>query len=111
MQMLCRVKDQGRVEDGEPERREDLNEEQRGRSLRSLGEAAFEKFDPALLCRSTRRLMSSILYVSEDYAVVAGVPPSRLAVAAGVPPAGFQNCSRHGCLYSHTNDQGPSASS
>src|SRR5204862_6491402 len=33
MQMLRRVEDQGRVEDGEAERREDLNEEQRGRSL------------------------------------------------------------------------------
>ena len=36
MQMLRRVEDQRRVEDGEAERREDLNEEQRGRSLRSL---------------------------------------------------------------------------
>ena len=38
MQMLRRVEDQGRVEDGKAERREDLNEEQRGRSLRSRGE-------------------------------------------------------------------------
>ena len=37
MQMLRRVEDQGRVEDGEAERREDLNEEQRSRSLRSRG--------------------------------------------------------------------------
>ena len=59
MQMLRRVEDQRRVEDGEAERREDLNEEQRGRSLRSVGETAFEKFHPALLCRSTRRVMSS----------------------------------------------------
>ena len=43
MQMLRRVEDQRRVEDGEAERREDLNEEQRGRSLRSRGEKAFEK--------------------------------------------------------------------
>ena len=84
--MLRRVEDQGRVEDGEAERREDLNEEQRGRSLRSRGEKAFERFDEvdahhlrslpreldrlcrlipvgsihhALLCRSTRRVMSS----------------------------------------------------
>ena len=35
MQMLRRVENQRRVEDGETERREDLNEEQRGRSLRS----------------------------------------------------------------------------
>ena len=47
MQMLRRVEDQRRVEDGEAERREDLNEEQRGRSLRSRGETAFEKFDEA----------------------------------------------------------------
>ena len=55
MQMLRRVKYQGRVEDGEAERREDLNEEQRGRSLRSVGETAFEKVHPAHLCRSTRQ--------------------------------------------------------
>ena len=40
LQMLRRVEDQGRVEDGEAERRKDLNEEQRGRSLRSRGEKA-----------------------------------------------------------------------
>ena len=44
MQMLRRVEDQRRVKDGEAERREDLNEEQRGRSLRSRGETAFENF-------------------------------------------------------------------
>ena len=38
LQMLRRVEDQRRVEDGEAERREDLNEEQHGRSLRSRGE-------------------------------------------------------------------------
>ena len=43
MQMLRRVEDERRIEDGEAERREDLNEEERGRSLRSLGEAACEK--------------------------------------------------------------------
>src|SRR5213079_3617691 len=43
MQVLRRVEDQGRVEDGEAERREDLNEEQRGRSLRSCGEKALER--------------------------------------------------------------------
>ena len=59
MQMLRRVEDQRRVEDGEAERREDLNEEQRSRSLRSVGETACEKLHPALLCRSTRRVMSS----------------------------------------------------
>src|SRR5207245_4196322 len=50
MEMLRRVEDQRRVEDGEAQRREDLNEEQRSRSLRSPGEAAFEKVHPALLC-------------------------------------------------------------
>ena len=55
MQMLRRVEDQRRVEDGEAERREDLNEEQRGRSLRSVGETACEKLHLALLCRSTHR--------------------------------------------------------
>src|SRR5438128_296108 len=40
MQMLRRVEDQRRVEDGEPERGKYLNEEQRGRSLRSRGEKA-----------------------------------------------------------------------
>ena len=59
MQMLRRVEDQGRVEDGEAERREDLNEEQRGRSLRSLSKTACEKLHPALLCCSTRGVMSS----------------------------------------------------
>src|SRR5438132_1421473 len=57
--MLRRVEDQGRVQDGEAERRENLNEEQRGRSLRNRGEKAFERFHPALICRSTRRVMSS----------------------------------------------------
>src|SRR5947199_723147 len=59
MQMLRRVEDQGRVEDGEAERREDLNEEQRGRSLRSCGEKALERIHPGLLCCSTLRVMSS----------------------------------------------------
>src|SRR5205823_12384410 len=59
LQVLRRVEDQGRVEDGEAERREDLNEEQRSRSLRDLGEKALERFHPALLCRSRRRIMSS----------------------------------------------------
>ena len=62
MQMLRRVQDQRRVEDGKTERREDLNEEQRSRSLRSLGKAAFEKFHPALPCLSMRRVMSSCAY-------------------------------------------------
>ena len=43
LQMLRRVEDQRRVKDGEAERREDLNEEQHGRSLRSRGETAFER--------------------------------------------------------------------
>ena len=59
VQMLRRVEDQRRVKNGEAERREDLNEEQRSRSLRSVGETACEKLDQALLCRSTRRVMSS----------------------------------------------------
>ena len=59
MQVLRRVEDQGRVQDGEAERCEDLNEKQRSRSLRSLGEAACQKIDQALLCRPTRRVMSS----------------------------------------------------
>jgi hypothetical protein len=45
LQMLRRVEDQRRVEDGEAERREDLYEEQRGCSLRSRGEKTFERFD------------------------------------------------------------------
>src|SRR5207253_1930096 len=44
LQMLRRVEDQGRVEDSEAERREDLNEEQRSRSLRSRGEKALQSF-------------------------------------------------------------------
>src|SRR6266540_5827847 len=44
IQMLRRVEYQGRVEDGEAERRENLNEEQRSRSLRSRGEKALESF-------------------------------------------------------------------
>src|SRR5439155_1843211 len=47
MQMLRRVEDQGRIENSEAERREDLNEEQRCRSLRSRGEKALERFDEA----------------------------------------------------------------
>ena len=42
--MLRRVEDQRRVKDGEAERREDLNEEQHGRSLRSFGETVLERF-------------------------------------------------------------------
>jgi hypothetical protein len=49
LEMLRRVEDQRRVKDGEAERREDLNEEQRGRSLRSRGEKAFERFHRPLL--------------------------------------------------------------
>jgi hypothetical protein len=47
--MLRRVEDQRRVKNGEAERREDLNEEQRGRSLRSRGEKAFERFHPVAI--------------------------------------------------------------
>ena len=53
MEMLRRVEDQRRVENSEAERREDLNEEQRSRSLRSRGEKALERVHPALLCRAT----------------------------------------------------------
>src|SRR4029453_806110 len=59
MQVLRRVEDQRRVKDCEAERREDLNEEQRSCSLRSVGETTCEKLHPALLCRSPRRVMSS----------------------------------------------------
>ena len=45
MQMLRRVENQGRVEDSEAQRREDLNEEQRSRSLRGRGEKT--RFDEA----------------------------------------------------------------
>ncbi len=41
LEMLRRVEDQRRVKDGEAERREDLNEEQHGCSLRSRGEKSF----------------------------------------------------------------------
>ncbi len=47
LQMLRRVENQRRVKNGEAERRKDLNEEQRGRSLRSRREKAFERFDEA----------------------------------------------------------------
>src|SRR5204862_6938189 len=57
MQMLRRVEDQRRVEDGKAERREDLNEEQRSRSLRSLGKAAFEECHPTLPCLPMRRVI------------------------------------------------------
>src|SRR5207244_9466742 len=59
LQMLRRVEDQCRVKDSEAERREDLNEEQRSRSLRSRGEKALKRFNPGLLCSSTRGLVSS----------------------------------------------------
>jgi len=44
-QMLRRVEHQRRVEDSEAERREDLNEKQRSRSLRSPGEKTLASFD------------------------------------------------------------------
>jgi hypothetical protein len=53
MQMLRCVEDQRRIEDSEAERGENLNEEQRGRSLRSRREKT-RFFHPALLCRSMR---------------------------------------------------------
>ena len=53
LQMLRRVEDQRRVKDGEAERGEDLNEEQRGRSLRSRGEKAFERSHRALISAAT----------------------------------------------------------
>src|SRR4029077_5567232 len=59
IEMLGRHGEEGRVDNGEAERREDLNEEQDGRSLRSPCETAFEKFHPGLLFLSTRRVMSS----------------------------------------------------
>src|SRR4030095_317000 len=86
-----RVEDQRRVKNGKAERRKDLNEEQRGRSLRSPGETTFEKFDEAdahhlrslpreldrlrrlirvgsihhaLLCRSLWRAMSSFSWAA-----------------------------------------------
>src|SRR5262249_32650543 len=58
-EMLRRIQDQRRIKDSEPQRREDLNEKQRSRSLRSLGKTACEKVHPALLCCSTRGAMSS----------------------------------------------------
>ena len=48
-EMLRRVEDERRVENSETKRGKDLNKEQRGGSLRSLGEAACEKFHPVLL--------------------------------------------------------------
>src|SRR5207245_9049995 len=48
VQVLRRVEDQRRIENGEAERRENLNEEQRGRSLRSRGEKTLE-VHPGLL--------------------------------------------------------------
>ncbi len=59
LQMFRGIEDKGRVEDGEAERRKNLNKEQRSRSLRSLGEAALERFHAALPCRSPRWGMSS----------------------------------------------------
>src|SRR5205807_2915071 len=82
LQMLRRVEDQGRVEDGEAERCEDLNEEQRGRSLRSRGEKALERFHPALLCRSARRVLSSR---ARDVSVVATKGCARVASANAYP--------------------------
>ena len=49
LQMLRRVKDQRRVKNSEAERRKNLDEEQRGRSFRSRGEALFEKLHPAAI--------------------------------------------------------------
>ena len=60
LQMLRRVKDERRVENSEAERREDLNEEQRGRSLWGCGETAGQKFHSVLFCRSAGRAMSSL---------------------------------------------------
>jgi len=51
--MLRRVEDQRRVKNGEAQRREDLNEEQRSRSLRSRREPAFEKLHPAAIWTAT----------------------------------------------------------
>src|SRR6266700_3392576 len=48
------VEDQRRVKNGETERREDLNEEQLGRSLRSRGEKAFQRFHRALISAATQ---------------------------------------------------------
>src|SRR6476469_8984425 len=59
MQMLRRVEDQRRIENSEAERREDLNEEQRSRSLRSRGEKTLGRSHPGFLCCSMRELMSS----------------------------------------------------
>jgi hypothetical protein len=49
MQMFRRIENQCRIEDGEAERREDLNEEKCSRSFRSLSETACEKVHPAFL--------------------------------------------------------------
>lgn len=60
--------------------------------------------------KSLRTLMRSVLneytdFTNPDRALLSNVP-----VAAGVSPAKPNRCSRHDCLYSRENDQGPSAS-
>ena len=62
--MLRRVEDQRRVEDGEAERREDLNEEQRGRSLRSRGKPPCQKIHPTLISPVTRQNVNSSLLMA-----------------------------------------------
>jgi hypothetical protein len=91
--MLRRLEDQGRVKDGEAKRREDLNEEQRSRSLRGVGETACKKLHLAFLCRSAHRVMSSDVSCGARRAACAS------AVAARVSRACIGELHRHGCLY------------
>ena len=59
LEMLRRVKDERRIKNREAERREDLNEEERGRPLRSFREETFFRIHRALSCRPPARAMSS----------------------------------------------------
>ena len=101
MQMFRRVEDQRRIEDREAERREDLNEEQRSRSLRSLCKTACEKLHPALLCRSTRRVMSSGACCSRRLTTASQSYVGRGACVY------FENCSQHGSLYRNRRFNAP----
>ena len=65
MEVLRRVEDQRRVEDCEAERREDLNEEQCGRSLRSRRKR--RDFDEAMPIIFARYLASLTAYVASSF--------------------------------------------
>ncbi len=76
LQMLRRVENQGRVKNGEPKRREDLNKEQHSRS-RNCGEPVFERIHPVAIWTATPNNVKAALGSACASRAGFGVSPRR----------------------------------